>query len=137
MPVLGVVLKLMRERHAAPSMKGRTLALVVMFCSLSLLSHCTHPFLATEESEQSVSVIFNYRNADARRVCVAGSFNGWSTRSHCMSRTGPVWTLSTLLPPGRHQYVFVVDERDWRADPGNPLSEDSGFGTRNSVLIIE
>ncbi len=111
--------------------------LMVVICSSFLLAQCAHPWLVPEQSEGLVPVLFNYTNAHAKQVCVAGSFNGWSARSHCMSRTGPVWTLSTLLPPGRHQYVFVVDDRDWRADPGNPLSEDSGFGTKNSVLIIE
>jgi hypothetical protein len=31
----------------------------------------------------------------------------------------------------------MVDGKTWREDPGAVLSEESGFGTRNSVLIVE
>jgi len=42
-------------------------------------------------------------------------------------------TLS--LPPGQHQYAFVVDGTRWVPDPTAPAIDD-GFGRRNSVLTL-
>ena len=84
-----------------------------------------------------VPVRFIYTNAQATEVCLAGSFNQWSPGGHCMARTGETWALDVLLSRGRHEYVFVIDGHTWQPDPGAVLSEDTGFGTKNSILIVE
>ncbi len=85
------------------------------------------------------TVQFVYENAKAKSVCVAGSFNQWSSEAHCMERSGKIWNLGIQLPAGRYEYVFVVNGKNWEPDPKAALSEKSGFGskTRNSVLIVE
>lgn len=74
-------------------------------------------------------------------VHVAGSFNGWAGTvaggGWALGRAGETWTLDRDLPPGRHTYKFVLDERTWIADPANPLDEDDGFGGRNSVVEVD
>lgn len=89
------------------------------------------------EEQECVPVRFVYVDDQASAVCVAGSFNGWSEEADCMSPSGDIWSVAVPLEPGRHQYMFVVDSRFWRKDPGAPLAEDDGFGSKNSVLIVE
>lgn len=87
--------------------------------------------------EGAIPVRFTYTDPAAESVCIAGSFNGWSGQAHCMHREGDTWVVGLALPPGRYAYGFVVDGQSWRADPEATLSEDSGFGRLNSILIVE
>lgn len=77
---------------------------------------------------------------DPATVHVAGSLNGWPATLNeggwPMARDGAGWVLDRAVPAGRHIYKFVLDEREWIADPQNPLGEDDGFGGRNSVIDV-
>ncbi|MCB9631651.1 MAG: hypothetical protein H6721_05870 [Sandaracinus sp.] len=89
---------------------------------------------------------FEYVNATATTVWVAGSFNlrpdgNWaSTLAEGvleLERMGDTWTLTTLIEPIEpHQYKFIVDGTTWIADPANPNRVDDGFGGFNSVLDV-
>jgi len=73
----------------------------------------------------------------ARSVSVAGSFNRWDPAGSPLSgpdRNGR-WTITLHLSPGRYEYRYVIDGREWVLDPAAPLVED-GFGGRNSLLIL-
>lgn len=75
----------------------------------------------------------------AHEVAVIGSFNGWNAAGWTMRRdtaTG-LWTLATALPPGSHEYVFLIDGATSVPDSSAPLSADDGFGSRNSVLLVK
>jgi len=93
--------------------------------------------LMNGSGDGTVPVRFVYLDAAAASVCIAGSFNGWSAQTDCMRRAGGLWTVDLRISPGRHQYAFVIDGNTWRPDPEAVLSEDSGFGRLNSVLIVE
>lgn len=83
------------------------------------------------------SLSFSIVAPDARTVAVAGSFNRWDPNSHPLSgpdRLGR-WSASLHLPPGRYEYLFVVNGADWTPDPLAP-SADDGFGERNSIVIV-
>jgi len=73
----------------------------------------------------------------ARTVAVTGSFNRWDATSDLLS--GPDrsdrWTISLSLPPGRYEYLFVINGTEWTPDPLAP-SVDDGFGGQNSVLLV-
>jgi 1,4-alpha-glucan branching enzyme len=46
----------------------------------------------------------------AKRVSLAGEFNGWDAAAHPMNRQPDgAWLLQVPLHHGHHQYVFVVD----------------------------
>ena len=104
---------------------------------LLLLSGCATPIRSSRDMEKGIPVRFVYADAGAKEVCLVGSFNDWSAGSHCLARNGGTWFLDIFLPPGRYQYAFMLDGKTWREDPGAVLSEDTGFGTRNSILIVE
>jgi hypothetical protein len=73
----------------------------------------------------------------AGRVAVAGTFNQWDTDAAplAQTRTPGLWTVTLPLPPGQHQYVFLVDGRRWVTDPTAPTVDD-GFGQRNSLVAV-
>jgi hypothetical protein len=110
-----------------------------VFLSLSLICRCGQEYesVAHEKEDGTITVRFVYIDDSAATVCVLGSFNSWSEQSDRLSRSGDTWSTSVSLLPGRYQYIFLVDGHNWREDPGAGLTEDSGFGTKNSVLIVE
>ncbi len=73
----------------------------------------------------------------AKQVSVAGTFNQWDPQAAPLARVdgNGVWTVTLPLPPGQHQYAFVVDGKQWVPDPAAPAVDD-GFGRRNSVLAV-
>lgn len=73
----------------------------------------------------------------ARAVALVGDFNGWDERATPMAQRGAdgTWSARIPLPPGRHQYAFVVDGRRWLVDPLAPQVPDGGFGPTNAVVV--
>jgi AMP-activated protein kinase-like protein len=89
----------------------------------------------TAPSAAVVTVRFVLTAPDAHEVTVAGTFNQWDSQATPLVRTGSLWTATITLPPGQHQYAFVVDGVRWVPDPAAPAVDD-GFGRRNSVLTL-
>jgi 1,4-alpha-glucan branching enzyme len=93
-------------------------------------------------------VRFVYFAPTAHRVQLAGSWpeNNWARGD------GPVgeadiglmadddgdglWEIVVVLPAGRHQYLFRVDEATWQLDPGNPEQVEAGPAGRASQLVL-
>jgi hypothetical protein len=73
----------------------------------------------------------------ARQVALVGDFNGWSKDATPLEPGGRpgIWTASVAVPPGRHEYAFIVDGQHWTADPLAPPNADE-FGTESSVLTV-
>ena len=84
------------------------------------------------------SATFTLRGARAdAAVALAGSFNGWNPNATPMERMGDGACRATVtLAAGRHLYKFVVDGREWIADPANAQREDDGHGGFNSLLDL-
>ncbi|HWC72888.1 MAG TPA: isoamylase early set domain-containing protein [Gemmatimonadales bacterium] len=84
-----------------------------------------------------VTVRFVLVAPGAHQVCVAGTFNRWDPAATPLVRSGSgdLWVATLSLPPGQHQYAFVVDGARWVPDPTAPAIDD-GFGRRNSVLTL-
>jgi hypothetical protein len=74
---------------------------------------------------------------DARSVSVAGDFNGWNPGQTKLERSeGGMWTATIALKPGRYQYMFVIDGKQWVADPLAEEGAGDGFGSQNAVLDV-
>jgi len=86
----------------------------------------------------TVLVRFELEAPDAGRVTLAGSFNEWSDSSIVFSRAAgsPVWSVTVALPPGRYQYLFVVDGDRWIPDPAAHAQVEDEFGQQNSLLVV-
>lgn len=72
----------------------------------------------------------------AKQVFVAGSFNDWHAGTIPLTPcAGGEWRGELKLPPGRYEYLFVVDGK-WLPDPSANETAPNPFGGRNSVLSI-
>ncbi len=85
--------------------------------------------------EPQVQVELELVDVQARSVAVAGDFNEWSASEMRKGGDG-IWRVRLSLPPGRYQYVFVVDGDKWIADPRASTVVDSGYSGTNSVLDV-
>jgi hypothetical protein len=74
----------------------------------------------------------------AKVVQVAGDFNGWNPAQTPLERVSAdgAWSVTIPLKPGRYAYMFVVDGRQWVADPFASEQKDDGFGSRNAVVDV-
>ena len=70
-------------------------------------------------------------------MIVAGTFNGWDpAQTQLVRGHGDVFFVIVEVPRGRHEYMFVVDGRQWIADPAATLTRPDDFGYRNGVLDV-
>ncbi len=91
---------------------------------------------ASSVTFDTVRYDFQIRAEDAREVCLSGDFNQWRVCDLTLTRVKEdLWTVSLELPPGRYEYMFVVDG-DWVTDPSATLLVDDGFGNTNAVLVL-
>ena len=82
-------------------------------------------------------VMFTFAGA-ATSVHLAGDFNAWSTTADPMVRqTDGTWTLVKKLPPGSHEYKFVVNGTTWKPDEANPESRNDPYGGKNSLVTVK
>ncbi len=78
-------------------------------------------------------IMFSYTDPNAGAVAWAGEFNAWNvSASPLVKGTNGVWSVVIALPPGDHEYKFVVDGT-WITDPENPVTHGD-FG--NSVVSV-
>jgi 1,4-alpha-glucan branching enzyme len=81
-------------------------------------------------------VTLRFRHEHAGTVSLAGDFNNWSTTAHPMRRAADgSWIIEVSLPPGRQEYKFLVDGKEWWNDPGAPKTPNL-WGTENSYLDV-
>jgi 1,4-alpha-glucan branching enzyme len=91
---------------------------------------------APSASPQLVPVRFEFTNAKANTVCLAGTFNHWQPESKTLHSSGVGrWYKETALAPGTYEYCLVVDGQ-WMPDPLAKETVPNPFGGRNSVLNV-
>ena len=88
---------------------------------------------------QNGHLLFVFHDDEARRVSLAGDFNGWNAASQPLIKdTTGLWSCRLATPgPGRYEYKFVVDDKRWTEDPGNGMRVSDGYGGLNSVIVIQ
>ena len=89
--------------------------------------------------KQRQSIAFIVHNDIATQISLAGSFNQWAPDTLLMeSHKNGLWKIEIpLLPPGRYQYKFCIDDHLWIEDTDNPFREPDGIAGFNSVLIVD
>lgn len=84
------------------------------------------------------TVHFEIHAPGASQVALVGSFTDWRTDRIVLR--GPDasghWTAEVPLPPGRHEYLFLVDGKQWMADPNAEVRRRDGFGRENALLAL-
>ena len=82
-------------------------------------------------------IVFELNAPNAQSVQVLGDFNQWSRNVSSMERgSDGRWRLTTMLPPGRYIYAFLVDGRRFQRDPVRDAVEDRDFGVTGSELVV-
>jgi len=83
------------------------------------------------------TVRFEYEDAKAHEVFLAGSFSNWDSSATQMGLAAAgIWSVEVPLAPGRYEYLFVVDGR-WTPDPKATDYVPNPFGGCNSVCRVE
>lgn len=91
------------------------------------------PIMAT----RARPIVFELDAPDAHTVQVLGDFNQWSRNASSMERGADGrWRITTLLPPGRYVYAYLVDGQTFRRDPQRDAIEDRDFGVTGSELVV-
>lgn len=90
---------------------------------------------AAEAREGAIYVQFRLEADAASNVALAGSFSDWQPTHGMQQSVDGVWTILLPLPPGVHDYNFIVDGERWVPDPYAPQVDD-GFGGVNSRLTV-
>ena len=88
----------------------------------------------------SAEVQFSLRISDnkAHTVAIAGDFNGWNPQANLLedSEGDGIWIGTLKLEPGRYEYMFVLDGKNWVPDPNALRYVKDGFGNKNAILEI-
>lgn len=95
-------------------------------------------------------VHFSFFAPAAHRVQLAGSWpeNNWAQGDAAAGEADiglmadddgdGMWEIVVVLPAGRHQYLFWIDEASWSLDPGNPEEVDAGpQGRASEILLVQ
>lgn len=76
---------------------------------------------------------------EASSVAVVGDFNNWGLGDTALvaENHNGVWSVSAPVPAGVHRYAFLVNGKQWVADPSAPLAAGDDFGQPSSALVVE
>lgn len=94
--------------------------------------------VAVAQRDTVFVVRFVFVAPSAQNVSVVGDFNNWDRATTALTPTGDggLWTAAVTLPPGRHEYAFIVDGTRWTADPLAPITIHDDFGTASSIVTV-
>jgi len=111
-----------------------TTAVIILFALIFLFNQ---PDISPECLKE---VRFSLRLSEGKfqTVAIAGDFNQWNFKSNPLENPDGdgTWTTTLKLPPGRYEYMFVLDGKEWIPDPNSNRFVRDGFGNRNAVLEI-
>lgn len=112
----------MQPRHTRASTPARPVA---------------RPGRVAEGAAEKKPVDFYLKLPGAKSASVVGTFNQWDLKRNPLQKdANGGWKATVLLPPGRYEYRFVVDETQWCSDPGAKESVPNGYGSTNSVVVV-
>ena len=81
-------------------------------------------------------VLFRLFAPEAKKISLAGDFNGWDVNSLLMEKDKKGNSkISANLDPGRHEYRFYADGI-WQDDPKAEERLVNPFGSQNCVRVI-
>ncbi len=103
---------------------------------LAVASGCVAGYMAPFADGNGVT--FKIHAPAAHMVTIAGSFNRWDPARDRLSGPDKAgwWSITLPLGEGRHEYLFVVDGREWVLDPLAAATTDDGLGGRNSIFYL-
>jgi hypothetical protein len=120
-----------------PAWAAALAAGVVAVVSIGLIPHGGTKRLNT--AGQAIPVQFVLVAPDAHSVAVVGDFNNWGLNDTALvaENHNGVWSVSAPVHTGVHRYAFLVNGKQWVADPTAPRAADDDFGQPSSALVVE
>lgn len=114
----------------------------VLACAIALIGLAfLKSNVVTDEGPQLTPVRFvlSDQGHNAQAVSVIGSFNNWEAGGSNMwyDSANKRWVLEAMLPPGHHEYTFLVNGEKLMPDPNASMARDDGFGNKNSILFVD
>jgi hypothetical protein len=110
-------------------------AAVIAFFAFSFIFN-----LPNTSSICSAKVQFSLKlsNNKTHTVAIAGDFNSWNPGDNLLEDPDGdgIWTGTLKLKPGRYEYMFVIDGKNWVPDPNALRYVKDGFGNKNAILEI-
>lgn len=93
----------------------------------------------TVAGTEPIPVQFVLVAPEARSVAVVGDFNNWGLGDTALvaENHNGVWSVSAPVPAGVHRYAFLVNGKQWVADPTAPRAAGDDFGQPSSALVVE
>lgn len=85
---------------------------------------------------RKIELVFYSPTQNPKTVAVAGEFSDWNyldmerVKENC-------WKITVRLRPGKYEYGFLVDGKEWVPDPTATRQVSDGFGNFNSVLVVD
>lgn len=120
-----------------PGWAAALAASVVAVVTIGLIK--SRPDAASDHGVGTAPVQFVLVAPNAHSVAVVGDFNNWGLNDSALVATNHegVWSVTAPVPAGVHRYAFVVNGKQWVADPSAPRSTDDDFGMPSSALVVE
>lgn len=128
--------------HLTPITALAAAAAVVVLALLGTRAGIAHRDRSSSFASASSDTVYVVRFVlvapDARNVSIVGDFNNWDRATTALTRSGNdgVWTTTVALPPGRHEYAFIVDGEHWVPDPLANVTIHDDFGTASSIVTV-
>jgi Glycogen recognition site of AMP-activated protein kinase len=107
--------------------------------SPATIAAATPPSPLTGARRDTVHVVrFVFLAPHASSVVMVGDFNNWDRGVTPLRRVGlaGAWSVSVSLPPGLHQYAFIVDGTEWTPDPATSTTVSDEFKTTTSLIDV-
>jgi 1,4-alpha-glucan branching enzyme len=80
--------------------------------------------------------VFSFHSPEATKVQLVGEFTQWEQRPINLQKGDDgTWKATVILPPGTHQYKFVVDG-NWCDDPACTQRAPNPFGGENMMRQV-
>jgi hypothetical protein len=120
-----------------PGWAAALAASVVAVVTLGIMR--TRPAAMPSSAVSMEPVQFVLVAPSAHSVAVVGDFNDWGLNDSALVATNHqgVWSVTAPVPAGVHRYAFVVNGKEWVADPSAPRSASDDFGLPSSALVVE
>lgn|SRR5574341_379227 len=104
--------------------------------ALSAAAKVKEPMGKQQVAGNTREVEFTFSAPGAKKVCVAGTFNGWNTNSMPMKKDREgTWRIKVKLSSGKHEYKYYVDG-SWAQDAPGAEMVQNPFGTRNCIIAV-
>ena len=82
-------------------------------------------------------VKFSFKTDDAESVQIRGLNSDWQNSVIMTRKKDGTFTADVTLPKdSRHQFKYLVNEKEWINEPQADCLEPNEFGSSNSVLVL-